>query len=339
MISITDFFYQGKEIEALHRQISEHNMVHAVLITGEPGTGKRTLAMLLAASLMCKSESDIPCNVCNDCIMSAAGEHPDITVIEKGNPLSAGVAKGRSTIPVDDIREMISLCSRYASHGDNRVVVIADAENMTVQAQNALLKILEEPPQNTFFLLTSAHPDQLLTTVRSRCRPVKLIPWESDYIRKHLEKEGVNTDIASKAAELAAGSIGKAMKLASDNNYWSIRDDVMNAFFKNMKRSEILSFSSGWKDRKADVNTMLDILDDDVHTLLRCRLDPELHQIPKEYSTSWKRFAESAPIERFVHLSDSILEARKQLAYNVNVQAVIEQLLLVFLGENDLWLQ
>ncbi len=339
MITFQDFLYQGKEIEGLHRQIAEHRMVHAVLITGEPGTGKRTLAMLLARSLMCRSDTDIPCNKCNDCIMAASGEHPDITVIEKGIPLSSGITKGRSTIPVDDIREMISICSRYAFEGGNRAVVIADAENMTPQAQNSLLKILEEPPQNTYFILTSGHPDLLLTTVRSRCRNIKIIPWESSYIEKILTDSGVSPDIAQKAAVLSSGSIGKARKLASDDNYWKLCDEVREAFFKNRKRSEILKISAAWKDRKSEADMMLDILENDMHTLLRYRLDHDPISSVKEFPPEWQRFADTAPIDRFVYLTDRISLARKQIAFNVNFQAVIEQLLLTFTGEGSLWVQ
>ena len=83
-ITFADFRGQGEEIEALRRQISEKRMVHALLITGEPGTGKRTLANLFAAALMCTSEKDAPCGRCEGCRTALAGEHPDVTVIEKG---------------------------------------------------------------------------------------------------------------------------------------------------------------------------------------------------------------------------------------------------------------
>ena len=339
MITFQDFLSQGKEIEALHKQIAEHRLVHAVLITGEPGTGKRTLAMLLAASLMCRSGSGKPCGSCSSCIMAASGEHPDITVIEKGVPLSPGTAKGRSTIPVDDIREMISICSRYAYEGGNRAVIIADAENMTPQAQNSLLKILEEPPADTYFFLTSSHPDQLLTTVRSRCMTVRLNPWDISYIKKILVNSGISPETAEKAALMSSGSIGKAVKLASDDSYWKLYDEVSNAFFKNRKRSEILSFSTVWKDRKSDADTILDILENDMHTLLRYRLEKDPDISIMEFPPEWQRFAGNAPIERFVYLTDRICEARKQITFNVNFQAVAEQLLLTFIGESSLWVQ
>ena len=337
MISFSDFRFQGEEIETLRRQIEEHHMVHALLITGEPGTGKRTLAQLLATALLCESGKDIPCGKCTGCKLASSGEHPDLTVIEKGVPLSRDTARGRSTIPVDDIREMIRICSQYSFEGGNRVVMIPDAENMTLQAQNCLLKIIEEPPEHTFFLLTSGHSDQLLSTVRSRCRPLKLKPWETSYIQDFLINTGVNPEIAEKAASASFGSIGNAIRLVSDDRYWKLRDEIMDNFFCNRNRSNILSISSAWKDRKSDAETLFNVLEDHIRQLLQCRLYPGLTSVPKEFPESWQRFASDAPLERFSGLIDRIREARKQNTFNVNFQAIIEQLLLSFSGETDLW--
>lgn len=339
MFNFDDFSLQGKEISDLRTRIMEGRMVHAVLITGEPGTGKRTLAMLLASTLMCRFPSEAPCGSCTGCRLAEAGEHPDITVVEKGIPISSETAKGRSTIPVDDIREIIRLCSQYAYEGGNRAVVMPDAENMTVQAQNCLLKILEEPPPNTYFLLTSAHPEQLLTTVRSRCRSVRLVPWTENYIRRQLEDKGVDPEIAKKAASVSSGSIGNAFRLSSDEKYWKTREEVMNIFFRNRKRSDVLSASSGWKDRKSDANMLFGILDDDVRQMFRHRIEPEKNHNISEFPEEWQTFSKEAPLDRFIVLTDRIREARRQNAFNVNFQAIFEQLLLTFIGESDLWVK
>ena len=316
-LSFGDFCCQGDEIKKLRLQIEQNRLVHALLITGDPGTGKRSLASLIAQSLMCGAETGIPCGICSGCTLALSGEHPDITIIEKGVPLSAETARGKSSIPVDDIREMIRIVSRYSFEGGNRAVIIRDAENMTVQAQNCLLKILEEPPAKTFFLLTSSHPDQLLDTVRSRCRPLKLIPMEVNRIVRILTDSGVDPDTAKRAAAASSGSIGYA-------------------FFRNTRRSEILALSTAWKDRKSEADILFSILENHVRELLSYRLGFR-SGIPSDYPERWQKFAANALPGRFSFLLDRISDARKQNSSNVNFQAIIEQLLLVFIGESDLW--
>ena len=338
-IGFDDFLPQGDEIRLIHRQIEERRMVHAILITGEPGTGKRTLAFLIASALLCREQTGVPCGKCDSCRLAISGEHPDMIVIEKGKPISPDISKGRSTIPADDIREMIRLCSQYSFQGGNRIVLIPDAENMTPQAQNCLLKILEEPPLDTYFILTSAHPDQLIVTVKSRCRPMKLVPWESDYIRKILEEQGIDSLKAKKAALYASGSIGNALRLAADNDYWIIRENVMEAFFRNRKRSDILLYSTAWKEKKTEAATVFGILEDCIRQLLLCRLKLENPSILNDYPTEWLNFAEKAPLSHFSSLHEKIRDARKQNAFNVNFQAIIEQLLLAFTGEGNLWVK
>lgn len=338
MLLFQDFSCQGDEISSLEKQIKENRLVHALLICGEPGTGKRSLVSLIARSLVCESDhGPVPCNNCDGCRLAMAGEHPDITVIEKGKSISADQTKNRSSIPVGEIREVIRICNRFPYKNGNRVIMIHHAEDMTPQAQNSLLKIIEEPPEHNFFLLTSTHPGQLLTTVRSRCRIIKLRPWNEKEIESALIKKGIDAGMARKAAASSSGSIGKAIRISSDDEYWQIRNDVIRIFFGKTKRSDILSVSKAWKDRKQDADRMLDILEHSVHLLLECSLGIKEKQYIEEFSDNWQRFASSASPERYSFLEDSIYEARKQVLSNVNFQAVFEQLLLVFIGESELW--
>ena len=107
--------------------------------------------------------------------------------------------------------------------------------------------------------------------------------------------------------------------------------------FRNRNRSEILPVSSGWKDRKSDADAVFGILEDDIRRLLQFRISPDSKPDLSDFPAEWRRFAAEADPERFTALTDKIREARKQQAFNVNFQAIIEQLLLTFTGESDLW--
>jgi hypothetical protein len=150
---------------------------------------------------------------------------------------------------------------------------------------------------------------------------------------------GVEKSRAEQAAVLSAGSIGEAMRRACDEEYWKLCSEVSDAFFRNRKRSDILTVSGKWKDRKEEAVTIYAILEHNVHLLFQARFMPEKQTFLKDFPPEWQRFAAFAPPERFVFLNEMIREARKRTSNNVNFQATIEQLLLVFLGESDQWQQ
>ena len=153
---------------------------------------------------------------------------------------------------------------------------------------------------------------------------MKLIPWESAYIRNILEEQGVDSVKAAKASIYASGSIGNALRLIADNDYWIIRDKVMEAFFRNRNRSDILLHSTAWKEKKTEAATVFGILENCVRQLLLCRLKLEAPGDLNDYPAEWRHFAEAAPLSHFSSLYDKIRDARRQNAFNVNFQAIIE---------------
>ena len=334
---LSSFAQQGEELNSLLDQLAKGKLVHACLITGEKGVGKRTLASLIASALLCRSEGKRPCGFCRDCKMILQSEHPDLILIQKGLPIAPDIKKDRSTIPVDDIREMIRLCSTHTFDGRARVVLIFDADKMTPQAQNCLLKTLEEPPENTYMILVTEHPEVLLSTVVSRTRPVHLHAWPNETIRQVLNSRNILPDRAKAAAAEARGSIGKALELSSDEAYWTMRNEIIRDFFGSLKRSEILRISNAWKDRRSEADRLLEIVESLLRNLLEAHFQQDDDSRIASFPPEWQQFARKADIGRFTALLDAVGDIRRQLQYNVNFQAVLEHFLFILMGEGNLW--
>ena len=305
-------------------------MVHALLISGEAGTGKWSLAQAIASALLCQGNGEKPCGKCRACIQMENLEHPDLIVLQKGVPISPEIKKPRANIPVDDIREMIRRTSVHALEGNRHAVIIRHAEDMGHEAQNALLKTLEEPPEGTFFLLTCIRVNELLPTIISRCRPLKMHPWSEKTIINALREHGIPDDRARHAAAAAHGSIGAALKIAEDESYWQFRKEVVDDFLECPSRSEILKISTKWKDRKAEADALFSILEDSLNQMLhrRCGAVPDGED---DIPARWKQFSTQAEMEKYTKLFDGLLLARKRTAAQVNFQAVIEQVILMLM--------
>jgi DNA polymerase III subunit delta' len=195
--------------ESAHNAASEAAMTHAWLITGPPGSGRSVAALCFAAALQCTSPGVPGCGECRACTTTMAGTHADVRrVIPEG--LSIGV---------DDMRAIVQVASRRPSTGRWQIVLIEDADRLTEGAANALLKVVEEPPPSTVFLLCapSVDPEDIAITLRSRCRHIALVTPPAAAIAQVLvDTDGLPADTASWAASVSGGHVGRARRLATD---------------------------------------------------------------------------------------------------------------------------
>jgi DNA polymerase-3 subunit delta' len=191
-------------------------MTHAWLFTGPPGSGRSVAARAFAAALLCP---DLGCGHCASCHQVLSGTHADIEVVRP-----AGLSYG-----VRETRELVLRSASSPTGGRWRVVLFEDADRSTEQAANALLKAIEEPPARTVWLLCAPSPDDLVVTIRSRCRLVTLRTPPADAVADVLiRRDGIDPDVAADAARAAQGHIGRAKRLATDDEARRRRAEVLS---------------------------------------------------------------------------------------------------------------
>ncbi len=338
MIPLEGFLPQGEIISALTDQIRQDRMSHALLISGETGMGKWTLAKAIAAALLCENRrgARLPCGECRSCGQMENLSHPDLIVLRKGEHLVQ--TDVNSVIPVADMEEVVRRVGQRGYQSDRHAVIIRHAEDMNDAAQNKLLKTLEEPPEGTFFLLTCIHQEKLLPTIISRCQPLKLHPWPERAVLHALAENGFSGEKAAEAAREAEGSFGLALEMAGDERYWEFRAEVFRDFLGCEKRSDIFAVGEKWKEkeRRAEAEKMLSMLERFFSRLLRrtLRLEGEPENIPY-CPARWKQFADRARMEDYVRIREAIGLARRRLESSVPFQAVTEQLIFTLMEAVD----
>lgn len=315
----SDFQWPSSQAERLFRVFQAGKAGHAYVLNGPAGVGKRTLALLCAQALFCRAEAGRrPCGACPPCLRFAHGNHPDSFVLE---------AEG--SLGVEAVRTLSFALQERAYEAGAKAVRILGADRMTVQAQNALLKTLEEPPGRTVFLLTCEQSTALLPTIRSRCQSVPMPPLPEADAARILAGRGIPPERAALCSRMEGGSVGKALALAQDSQAWALRERVLRAVSLLTAPGRVLDAVQPLREEKEHAPEILNTLEFFARDALRAGLTG---QTPEDGP-------ERAVLDRLTqagaHAQLSLLEAltrgRRQLANHLPWQTVLETLMLTWI--------
>ena len=311
-------------IRHLQNAIRLGKVSHAYIFSGETGCGKKLLATAFAMTLQCEQRGVDPCLTCSSCKKAMSKNHPDIIHITHEKPNSIGIEDIRSQL-IDDVA-IKPYCSSY------KIYIISEAEKLTLQAQNALLKTIEEPPAYAVILLLTNNMDALLPTITSRCVKLALRPVKESMVKEYLmEKLHIPDYQAKMDASLAQGNIGKAKQLAQSEDFAQITENALR-LLRRSNDMELYELVDAGKTLSADKQNIYDYLD--LFTMwfrdvLLFKATREVDGLVfKDQFNDIKERAGKSSYEGLETIIDAIEKARTRLHANVNFDLVMELLFL-----------
>ena len=317
---------QGQDHIKIHfkKAIENNKVSHAYILSGEAGTGRKSLANAFALTLLCEKGGTNPCLSCHSCKQVLSGNHPDLLYVTHEKPASIGV---------DDIREQINDTIQIKPYSSSyKIYIIDESEKMTIQAQNALLKTIEEPPSYGVLILLTASQEAFLPTILSRCIQLKLKPLRDDVVQNYLrEKLQVEEGDAGMYTAFAQGNLGKAISIASSEDFRIMLQGVLDLLKKigQMDISEVLDYIRKIKEEKLDAGACLDFMQlwyRDV-LLYKVTQDKEMLIFKNEYRNIQEISSRSA-YDGLERILNAITRTRMRLHSNVNMELAMELLLL-----------
>ena len=304
--------------------VQQNKVSHAYILNGQRGSGKIMLAKLFAMTLQCESGKSEPCGECRSCIQANSENQPDIITVKHEKPAS---------ISVDDVRTQANgdiMIKPYSS--PYKVYIIPEADLMTVQAQNAILKTIEEPPEYAVIFLLTENADSLLATIRSRCVILKLRNIKDKLVKKYLMEQMQIPDYqADLCAAFAQGNIGRAIMLAKSEHFNEIKEEAIQLlkYIDEMELSEIVSAIKEINKYKLEVTDYLDIITIWYRDVLLYKATKDVGGLVFGDQLKFiKEKAAKSSYEGLETILESIEKAKARIKANVNFDLLMELLLL-----------
>ena len=323
MLTFLDVVGHENIIDYFQNAIRIQKFSHAYILNGEDGMGKNLLASVFAATLQCEAHDIIPCGVCKSCLQAVSGNHPDIKY----------VTHEKASISVDDIRIQLNNDVQIKPYSSNyKVYIIDEAEKLTEQAQNALLKTIEEPPEYAIIMLLTNNSNLFLETILSRCVNLNLKAVSKENIKKYLMEQVKVPDYqADLSATFANGNLGKAIQLSSSEEFSEMKDEVVHLLksVDDFELSQIMESIKKILVNKSEINSYLDLIllwYRDV-LIFKATMDANLIFYRDELQDI-KKQGSNKSFEALNHIIKTLEETKKRLLANVNSEIAMELLLL-----------
>ena len=324
MAKFADIIGQEQLKEHIQNAITSNKVSHAYIINGERNAGKEFIARIFAMTLQCEKGGVEPCNECHSCKQALRHNHPDIVYISHEKPNSIGV---------EDIRGQINNDIGIKPYSSPRkIYIMNEGEKMTPQAQNALLKTLEEPPEYAVIFILTDNVEALLPTIISRCVVLNMKPVSDNLVKKYLMEElGVPDYKANICVAFARGNIGKAKLLASSEEFEKVKDEAITLvkYINDMEINEIVKAIKKIMEYKLDVNDYLDILTVWYRDVLLFKATKDMNSLVfKQEIQQIRRVADRSTYEGIENIVSALQQAKRRLEANVNFDLAMELMLL-----------
>ena len=335
MAKFADIIGQEQIKEHLQNALKTNKVSHAYILNGEKNSGKEFIAKIFASALQCEKTGISlgmaePCGECHSCIQMAGKNQPDVIYVTHEKPGSIGV---------EDIRSQINgdvAIKPYSS--PRKVYIINEGEKMTVQAQNALLKTLEEPPEYAVILILTTNMESLLPTILRRCVALNMKPVRDSQVKKFLmETMRIPDYKADICVAFARGNVGKAKMLASSEEFDNVKEEAVTLlkYINEMEISEIVVAIKKINEYKLDVNDYFDILAIWYRDVLLFKATNDAnHLIFREEIQYIRRVADRSTYEGIETVINALEKSKQRLKANVNFDLTME-LLLLTIKENS----
>ncbi len=306
-MKIEDFLGNEQVMRDIRTADRQRMLPHAILLDGARGTGKTTLAVLLSQMAVCSSEKERPCGVCSHCRKAGRRIHPDVMIADGNHS---------GELSVQAVRTIRSQAYIKPNEADCRVFLLLNCDKMLAQAQNAFLKVLEEPPGNALFVLTVTSANMLLETIRSRCRLYSLIPPEVPAAAQELKRlfPDKPPEEVEKAAAVHEGNIGKAAEMIQngDEKAFALAEEIFRAAGGG-NEYELLKLTSQLTSGRAFAAEALDALEELAAQAVKASAGV---QVASEAAVQLSR---SQTKQRILQLEENVSRAREVLQTNVNL--------------------